>query len=69
MEVAAGDGSSCSAGPNGSPSTQATTQLLALRPQLQGRICRREMVVTVHSNECGQIRMKRRTKNELTRCA
>lgn len=40
-------------GPNGSPSTQATTQLLALRPQPQGDLVG-EMVVTVHSNECGQ---------------
>lgn len=40
-------------GPNGAASTQATTQVLSLRPQLVGDLVG-EMVVTVHSNECGQ---------------
>ncbi|BBX74358.1 protein kinase [Mycobacterium shinjukuense] len=40
-------------GPNGSASTQSTTQLLSLRPQPQGDLVG-EMVVTVHSDECGQ---------------
>lgn len=40
-------------GPNGSASTQSTTQVLSLRPQPQGDLVG-EMVVTVRSNECGQ---------------
>lgn len=40
-------------GPNGAASTQATTQVLSLRPQPVGDLVG-EMVVTVHSNECGQ---------------
>ncbi|OSC42363.1 serine/threonine-protein kinase [Mycobacterium decipiens] len=40
-------------GPNGSASTQTTTQVLSLRPQPEGDL-RGEMVVTVQSNECGQ---------------
>ncbi|BCI89740.1 hypothetical protein NIIDMKKI_49460 [Mycobacterium kansasii] len=40
-------------GPNGAASTQATTQVLSLRPQPVGDLVG-EMVVTVHSNDCGQ---------------
>ncbi|OOK81741.1 putative serine/threonine-kinase pknI domain protein [Mycobacterium kansasii] len=38
---------------NGAASTQATTQVLSLRPQPVGDLVG-EMVVTVHSNDCGQ---------------
>jgi serine/threonine-protein kinase len=40
-------------GPNEAPGTQATTQVLSLRPQPQGELVG-EMTVTVQSNECDQ---------------
>ncbi|OBA75847.1 hypothetical protein A5641_23680 [Mycobacterium sp. 1554424.7] len=40
-------------GPNGAERTQATTQVLSLRPRPQGGLVG-EMTVTVQSNECGQ---------------
>ncbi|KAA1251753.1 serine/threonine protein kinase [Mycobacterium simiae] len=40
-------------GPNGTPGTQRTTQVLSLRPQPVGDLVG-EMTVTVYSNECSQ---------------